>query len=246
MVSFSVVIPTRGRHHYLQQAIASVLEQSFPARDIIVVDDGHGAREAVSHLSPRITVLDNRERGPVPARNLGVGHSRSDCIAFLDDDDWWTDADYLDRAARQFDAGADFCFADGAMVFDDGRPPLPYSFKADRHLLERDNTILISAVAYRRSIHDRLGPFDESLPFYWDWDWYLRVARAGHQLNHLQSPAVAIRVHAQNMSGESLEAERRANLDRFAAKHHLPPIPLKNHLDIATGAPGSPPRPSGT
>ena len=37
--------------------------------------------------------------------------------------------------------------------------------------------------------------------------------------------------------------QRRANLDRFSTKHALPPIPLKNHLDIATLAPGKPPKP---
>ena len=42
------------------------------------------------------------------------------------------------------------------------------------------------------------------------------------------------------MSGESLEAQRRDNLDKFSTKHALPPIPLKNHLDIATRAPGKP------
>ena len=104
-------------------------------------------------------------------------------------------------------------------------------------------TILISGVVYRRNLHAALGAFDESLPFYWDWDWYLRVARSGHSLTHIRMPVVAIRVHAQNMSGESLESQRRINLDRFSTKHALPPIPLKNHLDIATQAPGKPPRP---
>ena len=52
---------------------------------------------------------------------------------------------------------------------------------------------------------------------------------------------MAIRVHARNMSGELLEAQRRANLDAFSTKHALPPIPLKNHLDIATQSPGKPP-----
>ena len=33
--------------------------------------------------------------------------------------------------------------------------------------------------AYRRSLHAAIGAVDESLPFYWDWDWYLRVARSG-------------------------------------------------------------------
>ena len=129
------------------------------------------------------------------------------------------------------------------MRFEDGRPDLPFAFDADLETLSRDNTILISGVIYRRALHAALGQFDETLPFYWDWDWYLRIARAGHALTHVRKPVVAIRVHAQNMSGESLEAQRRANLDRFSTKHALPPIPLKNHLDIATQAPGKPPQP---
>jgi hypothetical protein len=127
------------------------------------------------------------------------------------------------------------------MAFEDGRPELPFAFHADAETLTRDNTILISAVVYRRTLHTSLGAFDETLPFYWDWDWYLRVARGGHALQHIATPVVAIRVHAQNMSGESREAQRRANLDRFAAKHGLATIPLKNHLDIAAHAPGTMP-----
>ena len=243
MNSISVVIPTRGRHHFLRQAVYSVLAQTRPPKEIIVVDDGVGAEEAVAHMHPAITVLDNQQRGPVPARNLGIAHATGDCICFLDDDDWFTDNGYFARASDAFDRGADFCFADGIMRFEDGRPDLPFAFDADLETLSRDNTILISGVIYRRALHAALGQFDETLPFYWDWDWYLRIARAGHALTHVRKPVVAIRVHAQNMSGESLEAQRRANLDRFSTKHALPPIPLKNHLDIATQAPGKPPQP---
>jgi glycosyltransferase involved in cell wall biosynthesis len=242
MSKISVVIPTRGRHHFLRQAIASVLAQRHAAHEIIVVDDGEGVAEAVSGMHDSVTVLDNIGRGPVPARNLGVAQATGDCIAFLDDDDWWTDTDYLGTASRAFDAGAAFSYGDGVMAFEDGRPSLPFAFHADADTLMRDNTILISAVIYRRDLHAALGDFDEGLPFYWDWDWYLRVARAGHDFVHFERPVVAIRVHAQNMSGESLEAQRRENLDRFSRKHALPPIPLKNHFDIATHASGTPPR----
>jgi glycosyltransferase involved in cell wall biosynthesis len=241
MNRISVIIPTRGRHHFLKQAIASVLAQTESPAEIIVVDDGVGAKEAVGHMHPSITVLDNDERGPVPARNMGVGHASGDIICFLDDDDWFTDETYFEKAAIVFARGGDFLYADGIMAFEDGRDSLPFAFHADGETLTRDNTILISGVMYRRSLHAELGGFDEALPFYWDWDWYLRVARAGHELTHVQKPVVAIRVHARNMSGDSLEVQRRANLDAFSTKHALPPIPLKNHLDIATRAPGKPP-----
>lgn len=243
MTTISVIIPTRGRHHFLKQALESVLAQTHAPKEIIVVDDGEGALAAVGHMHPSITVLDNGQRGPVPARNMGIAHASGDCIAFLDDDDWFIDKTYFATAMQAFAHGADFCYADGIMAFEDGRESLPFSFQADAGTLTRDNTILISGVIYRRSLHEELGAFDESLPFYWDWDWYLRVARAGHPLTRIQRQVVAIRVHPQNMSGESLEAQRRANLDRFSTKHGLPPIPLKNHLDIATQAPGKPPPP---
>lgn len=241
MSSISVIIPTRNRHGFLRQALQSVLDQGHAPREIIVVDDGEGAAEAVAGLHPAITVLDNRQRGPVPARNLGVAHATGSLICFLDDDDWFTDNGYFAKVAMAFDRGADFCFCDGILRFEDGRPDLPFAFDADVESLTQDNTILISGVVYRRALHLALGAFDETLPYYWDWDWYLRVARAGHALLHIRKPAVAIRVHARNMSGESLEAQRRANLDRFSTKHALPPIPLKNHLDIASQAPGKPP-----
>ncbi len=241
MIRFSVVIPTRARHHFLKQAIASVLEQSHPAHEIIVVDDGEGAADAVGQMHPSVRVLDNRQRGPVPARNLGVESATGEAIAFLDDDDWWIDRDYLKTASEMVEQGASFIYADGVMAFEDGRPQLPFSFHADGETLTRDNTILISAVIFARALHKQLGGFDETLPFYWDWDWYLRVARAGHALERIMRPVVAIRVHARNMSGDSTEALRRANLDRFSTKHGLQPIPLKNHLDIATHAPGTPP-----
>lgn len=241
MTSISVVIPTRGRPHFLKQAVESVLAQSHAPKEIIVVDDGEGAFEAVGHMHPSITVLSSHKSGPVRARNVGDAHASGDCIACLDDDDWLIDTHYFAKAAIAFEQGAAFCYADGIMAFEDGRPDLPFAFHADCDTLTRDNTILVSGIIYRRSLHEELGAFDETLPFYWDWDWHLRVARAGHALTHIQQPVVAIRVHRQNLSGDSLEAQRRANLDRFSTKHGLPPIPLKNHLDIATQATGKPP-----
>lgn len=233
MVTFSVVIPTRDRPRYLSEALRSLLDQSQPPREIIVVDDGEGAETVTRDISPAIRVLDTRRLGPVPARNLGVAAATSDCIAFLDDDDWLTDRSYFTDVARHFENGADFCFGDGALVFSDGQPDLPFSCDADVKSLERDNTILVSAVTYRRSLHGSLGRFDEMLPYYWDWDWYLRVARSGARLVHHAVPVVAIRVHAQNMSGAETERQRRANLDAFSEKHGLPPLVLKNHLSLA-------------
>ena len=225
---FSVIIPTRNRETYLGDAVKSVLSQQGVSLELLIVNDGEPL--TITFKDPRVRVLDNRKRTAVPARNLGVSNAAGTYIAFLDDDDFWIDPHHLEKAQAQFDQYADFYFADGEMWFFDGRVKL-FALDATATSLEKDNTILISAVCYRRCIHDKLGAFDEALPYYWDWDWYLRVARGGFKLFHQSSPVVCIRVHENNMSGQN-ETARRANLDALQGKHNLPPIPLKNHTDF--------------
>ena len=225
---FSVIIPTRNREHYLQEAVASVLTQQDADLELLVVNDGEPF--SISFSDKRVRILENEKRTAVPARNLGVANAKGEFVAFLDDDDFFIDARHLANATTEFRQYTDFYFANGEMRFADGTVKL-FDQNATAQSLERDNTILISAVCYRRSIHDKLGVFDESLPYYWDWDWYLRVARGGFNLHHQNDAAVAIRVHQNNMSTRNEEA-RRANLNALERKHCLAPIPLKNHTDF--------------
>ncbi len=226
----SVIIPTRDRPRYLPEAIASVLHQDFGDFELIVVNDG----EALAPLPPdrRIRHLENARRGAVAARNLGVDNARGGIIAFLDDDDRWVDHSYLATASGLVSAGADFVYGDGLMQFPNEPSPRGFSRSATAASLARDNTILVSAVSYRRALHESLGGFDPALPYYWDWDWYLRVARCGAVLAHIERPVVDIRIHGQNMSGGTQRAARQGNLDTLAQKHGLGELTLKNHTDF--------------
>ena len=227
---FSVIIPTRNRPEYLGEAVSSVLTQTHQDLELLIVNDG---AIAISPFDdPRVRVLNNAEAGAVPARNLGVGQACGEMIAFLDDDDVWTDRNFLKSATEVLAEGVDFVFGDGAMVYPDGRPSRPFAFDANSNSLAIDNTILISAVCYKRSLHQTLGLFDETLPYYWDWDWYLRVARAGYELRRIERPVVNIRIHQHNMSGTTNARERRNNLDLFSTIHALGNLELKSHLDF--------------
>jgi glycosyltransferase involved in cell wall biosynthesis len=226
---FSVIIPTRNRPEFLPDAVTSVLRQSDVSLELIIVNDG---TVPVSDFADnRVRVISSGEAGAVPARNLGVTSAKGGFIAFLDDDDQWTDDLWLKRSMEHLAQGADFVFGDGRMVFPDGHIKV-FAEDADATSLARDNTILISSVCYRKSLHKELGRFDESLPYYWDWDWYIRVARSGAKLQRVASPVVDIRIHAANMSGDKNAEARRENLDRFAKNHGLGTLKLKSHLDF--------------
>ena len=225
---FSVIIPTRNRETYLAQAVASVLAQKDTALELLLINDGDPLN--VTFADPRVQIFDNQKRTAVPARNLGVTKSAGRFIAFLDDDDFWIDPHHLARASEQFALGTDFYFSNGEMLFADGNKK-KFEPTATPESLAHDNTILVSSVCYRKRLHAMLGMFDEALPYYWDWDWYLRVARSGASLHHQEKAAVCIRIHGQNMSGQNV-IERQANLDALAAKHRLGPISLKSHTDF--------------
>jgi glycosyltransferase involved in cell wall biosynthesis len=227
---FSVIIPTCNRPQFLAEAVASVMTQEKAEFEIIVVNDG----DALPQFSAdsRLRHLENARRGAIAARNLGVAAARGEVIAWLDDDDRWLTPDYLMKADDALRLGAGFVHCDGVMVFDDGRPDRAFAQDADVASLAADNTILISGVCYRRSLHDELGGFDPALPFYADWDWYIRVARAGHVFSRVAHPSVVIRIHAANTSGDATFAARQANLNTLSHKHDLGPLSLKTHVDF--------------
>jgi glycosyltransferase involved in cell wall biosynthesis len=232
MPLFSVIIPTRNREHYLREAVASVITQTAKDFELLVVNDGNPL--AINFADPRIRIIDNRQAGHVPARNTGVRNATGHLVAFLDDDDIWIDESHLARASHLLATSAHFTFADGIMRFPGEATPRKFALDATPKSLERDNTILISAVCYHRNLHDTLGTFDESLPYYWDWDWYMRVTRGNFTLARDPHIAVDIRIHAANMSGDSNAKARNENLARFAEKHRLGTLQLKNHADFTS------------
>src|SRR5215475_7548246 len=91
MVDVSVVIATYNRSAQVKEAIDSVLAQSVPVREIIVVDDGSkdDTRHQLSAYGDRIVPFFRSNQGASAARNYGMRAARGEWIAFLDDDDVW-------------------------------------------------------------------------------------------------------------------------------------------------------------
>ncbi len=96
----SVVIPTYNRVTYLGRAITSVLKQSYPVNDIIVVDNG-STDYTLSFIKKKFTsikLLVEKKRGVSFARNMGIKNCKHEWIAFLDSDDEWI----KDKIEKQF------------------------------------------------------------------------------------------------------------------------------------------------
>src|SRR5262245_14462630 len=101
----SVVIPVYNGAPYLGKAIKSVLRQSIPVLEVIVVDDGStdDSADVAGSFGEPVRVVQQANSGPAAARNSGIQHAGGDFLAFLDADDLWTEQklEWQLRALRQ-------------------------------------------------------------------------------------------------------------------------------------------------
>lgn len=91
-INFSVVIPLYNKIKYIKETIDSVLKQTLPADEIIVVNDGctDGGDKLVRQTFPYIKMIEQPNTGVAAARNLGLKESKNEWVALLDADDLWS------------------------------------------------------------------------------------------------------------------------------------------------------------
>ena len=108
MLNFSVVIPVYKVEAYLDQCVGSVLMQTYPHIQVLLVDDGSPDRcgamcDAWSKKDHRVQVVHQENGGLSAARNTGIRHAQGDYILFLDSDDWWETDRVLENIAKQLE-----------------------------------------------------------------------------------------------------------------------------------------------
>jgi glycosyltransferase involved in cell wall biosynthesis len=182
----SVVMPCRNAAPYVEEAVASVLGQSYTQVELVVVDDGStdGSTEILQRLAAehpeRITLLFQSRDGPFAARNRALARANGNYIAFLDADDTWQP----DALARLHDAleaqPADVAYCGWQAIGNaatDTQPNIPPEFDAGEAILQflQQSPWPINSVLIRRPLIDELRGFSERAPTAMDDDLWLRM-----------------------------------------------------------------------
>ena len=124
VLKVSVNIPTYNRAHLIRPALDSVLRQTYPHVEIIVIDDGSAdeTRAVVAEDGDRVRYFHQANGGLGVARNAALARSTGDCIAFLDSDDEWFDFKLaLQVAALERMPDVSFICTEFVILKDDGR-----------------------------------------------------------------------------------------------------------------------------
>lgn len=204
----SVIIPCRNMGKFLGQAIESVLAQTVPVLEIIVIDD-KSTDETLAVLASyegRVQIIHGHGRGSALARNMGILAARGDYIAFMDADDLWMPSK-IERQIALLRDDQGFIFTDYYRSDDPLQPGEPvlstYSAVAEGDVfsnLLRENFVSTTSVLVRKSVLASSGIFKSALIGGQDFDLWLRLAKHT-KFGWVREPLVFMRKHAGNITG---------------------------------------------
>ncbi len=200
----SVVIPCRDCERYLGAAIESVLEQTWPSHEVIVVDDGSTDRsvEVARGFGDAIRLLSQRTAGAGAARNAGLELARGRFFAFLDADDLWP-PDSLAARMQAFarDPGSELV---AGMAVHFMSPDLDPSSRRLVRLPEGPSFArLPGTMVIRREPFERVGGFPTGLVAGEAMDWVMRADEAGVRSSAVDRVVLRRRLHLGNIGRTS-------------------------------------------
>jgi glycosyltransferase involved in cell wall biosynthesis len=230
----SVVMPCFNAAPYIDEAIESVLGQTYPQVELVVVDDGStdGSSEILQRLASenpeRITLIYQNRAGPFAARNRALAHASGNYIAFLDADDTWL-PDALERMLDALETqAADLAYCGWQNIgvgATDIQPNIPPDFDAGEAIIQflEGHPWPINSVLVRRHLIDDLRGFSERAPTAMDYDLWLRMLARKPRLTRV--PGV-LAFHRQYLRADTSIPHWRRVFDAVAVRrdfaHHHP------------------------
>ena len=229
----SVIIPTYNNAQYLNDAIASVLNQTYTNYEIIVIDDGSSdhTSEIVEKYQDKISYIYQENQGVSAARNKGISLAKGEFIAFLDADDLFM-AHKLEKQVEVFEqqpelgivnSGFRLIRADGKFIADIKRWETIPDLTIETWILCKP--VLPSAMMFRKTWLEKVNGFDTRWFFSEDIDLVFRLIAQGCQGKWLPQVTTYYRRHDRNATeANHLQQAQQAEAiqENFFSRQDLP------------------------
>lgn len=210
-MSISVIIPAFNAEAFLAKAINSVLAQTVPVFEIIVIDDGSKDRTAAiaQGYGASVRVISQKNQGVARARNHGVEVSTGELIAFLDADDAWAPSK-IEMQVRAMNASPEAVLCYTRLLelnLDGSESPSPFEDPRNIHKALRIGNPAIppSSVLVRREPLERTGGFNPKRNGSEDWEMWLNLRQIGpfcaveEPLTHYQINVTGLSSNAETL-----------------------------------------------
>lgn len=213
----SVVVPCFNAARYVGEALESVLAQTRPCDEIIVVDDGSTDDSAavIAQFGGRVRYLHQENQGISAARNRGIAQCSGSCVGFIDADDLWP-SHSLETRLRSLSEDAEIDCAYGS-VEPFISPDIDSDMRSAFTLPETQPGRVAGSMLVRRAVIDRVGVFDGAFRIGETLDWIARIDAAGFRSRDVGEIVLRRRVHGANtvikerkMQGDYLRVLRAA------------------------------------
>ncbi len=207
----SVIVRSMGRPE-LEEALASVVAQTYPNIEVVVVDAlgrDHPPLPASCGTHPLRLCGRGEPLRRSRAANVGLEEARGEYLVFLDDDDWFL-ANHVTSLVAALEARPEtvLAYAGVRAVAPDGTPGELINEPYDAAVLRCGNYIPLHAAVFRRTAVERGARFDEALDAFEDWDFWLGVARMG-PFHHLDQVSACYRAGGASGVGLGGDVERQ-------------------------------------
>jgi len=236
----SVVIPTYNRAGLLSRAVESVLNQTYPNFELIVMDDcsTDGTESVVKGFQDyRIRYIRHKKNQGAPiARNNGIKAAKGEYIAFQDSDDEWLPTK-LEKEVNAFNSAPSdlgVVYTSFWLVDNDKKTLVPSSHvkqtegKIHDVLLEM-NFVSLSSAIVKNECFTKVGMF-ENIPRFQDWELWLRISKH-YRFKHLREPLVKVYRQSDSISRNTdfLISARKYILSKYYDELSKNPKLLSKH-----------------
>ena len=232
----SAVIPYHRSAAFVGETVSSLLAQTYPRLEILLINDGSFAESdwVVAELAARapITVLTTPNGGLGAARNFGIRSSRGRYVFPLDADNA-AEPDFVERCVEVLEARPEIAYATAwsRYVDEQGAPPpgdegfQPLGAGASPEANAEHNIAGDAAALLRRRIFDLGFAYSEELTSYEDWHLYRELELAGHRGAVIPERLIRYRIHPEQMTRQvalrhrlRIEAEIEAHIRENAVR----------------------------
>jgi glycosyltransferase involved in cell wall biosynthesis len=198
----SIVTPSYNQGRFLKRTIDSVLMQSYPNIQYIVIDGGSsdGSVEILQSYRDRFYWISEPDRGQTNAINKGFARAKGEILAYLNSDDILAPR-AIERVVQYLQKNPECDMVYGEADYIDEQDRIIGSYKTADYSFNRlieDCMVCQPAAFWRKRMMEKVGPFDEQLNFAMDYEYWLRIAKAGGEIRFLREKLACSRLYSEN------------------------------------------------